>query len=326
LKLLIHQSALRRVEERLRHVGVPLDLIVVGDDGIAREGGQEIANTDIRPEAIWLSLDTWEKKHMGPFMTAALSAPGLKWVQTFNAGMDSPIFKQIFDRGVRMSASSAQAVAIAEFAMAHVIAEWHPFATYREAQRAHDWKRIRFDEISQSHWLVIGYGNIGREIARRAHGFGAKVTGVRRSTAPDEFAERMVTQAEVSAVLPSADVVVLACPLNEATRDMADAAFFGAMKPNSVLVNVGRGGLVDETALAAGLAADKPRLAILDVFREEPLPADNALWDHPKIRVSAHASSFGSGTITRGDQLFLDNLARYLKGGALINEVSASSF
>jgi phosphoglycerate dehydrogenase-like enzyme len=107
---------------------------------------------------------------------------------------------------------------------------------------------------------------------------------------------------------------------------MADAAFFGAMKPNSVLVNIGRGGLVDETALVAGLAADKPRLAILDVFREEPLPRDNPLWDHPKVRVSAHASSFGSGTLTRGDQLFLDNLARYLKGGALINEVSASSF
>jgi phosphoglycerate dehydrogenase-like enzyme len=326
LKLLIHQSALSRVDERLRRVGVPLDLILVGEDGIAREGGQEISNTDIRPEAIWLSLDAWEKKHMGPFMTAALSAPGLKWVQTFNAGMDSPIFRQIFDRGVRMSASSAQAVAIAEFAMAHVIAEWHPFAVYREAQRAHEWKRIRFDEISQSHWLVIGYGNIGREIARRAHGFGAKVTGVRRSTAPDEFAERMVTQAEVTAILPSADVVVLACPLNDATRDMANAAFFGAMKPNSVLVNVGRGGLVDETALVAGLATDKPRLAILDVFREEPLPADNPLWDHPKVRVSAHASSFGSGTITRGDQLFLDNLARYLKGGALINEVSESSF
>jgi phosphoglycerate dehydrogenase-like enzyme len=326
MKLLIHQSALRRVEDRLRHVGVPLELIVVGADGIAREGGQEIANTDIRPEAIWLSLDTWEQKHMGPFITAALSAPGLKWVQTFNAGMDSPIFKQIFDRGVRMSASSAQAVAIAEFAMAHVIAEWHPFAAYREAQRAHEWTRIRFDEISQSHWLVIGYGNIGREIARRANGFGAQVTGVRRSTAPDEFAGRMVTQAEVPAILPSADVVVLACPLNDATRDMADAAFFGAMKPSSVLVNVGRGGLVDETALVEGLAADKPRLAILDVFREEPLPADNPLWDHPKVRVSAHASSFGSGTITRGDQLFLDNLARYLKGGALINEVSASSF
>jgi fatty-acyl-CoA synthase len=82
----------------------------------------------------------------------------------------------------------------------------------------------------------------------------------------------------------------------------------------------------DETALVEGLAADRPRVAILDVFREEPLPADNPLWDHPKVRVSAHASSFGSGTITRGDQLFLDNLARYLKGGALINEVSAGSF
>jgi phosphoglycerate dehydrogenase-like enzyme len=326
LKLLIHQSALRRVEDRLRAIDARIDLIVVGDDGITRDGGQEIANTEIRPEAIWLSLDPWEKKHMGPFMTAALSAPGVKWVQTFNAGMDSPIFKQIFDRGVRMSASSAQAVAIAEFVVAHVISEWHPFAAYREAQKAHEWKRIRFQELWQTNWLVVGYGNIGREIARRAHGFGARVTGVRRSTAPDDFAERMITQAEIQEALPASDVVVLACPLNDATRDLANASFFGAMKENSMLVNIGRGGLVDETALVAALEKDRPRLAILDVFREEPLPAENALWDHPKVRVSAHASSFGSGTLGRGDQLFLDNLARYLRDGALINEVSASSF
>lgn len=326
MKLLIHQSALGRVEDRLRPLGILQDLIIVGEDGVARAHGQEVANTDLRPDAMWLSLDVWEKKHMGPFMTAALSAPGLKWLQTFNAGMDSPIFKQIFDRGVRMSASSAQSIAIAEFAVAHVVAEWHPFAAYREAQRAHEWKRIRFDEISQSHWLIIGYGNIGREIARRAHGFGARVVGARRSAGKDEFAERVATLAEVPALLPTSDVVVLACALNESTRDLANAGFFSAMKQDSVLVNIGRGGLVDEQALVAGLAADKPRLAILDVFREEPLPADNPLWDHPKVRVSAHASSFGSGTLARGDQQFLDNLVRFMKGGTLLNEVSERSF
>ena len=301
-------------------------MYVTGDDGITRFDGQEVANSAIDPEAIWLSLDVWEKKHMAPFITAALSALALKWVQTFNAGMDSPIFKQIFDRGVRMSASSAQSISIAEFVLAQVVAEWHPQAQYRDAQRAHEWKRIRFRELSETQWLIIGYGNIGREVARRAHGFGAKVIGARRSAGLDEFAERVVTLADVPALLPCADIVVLACALNDETRDLANAAFFAAMKTDSVLVNIGRGGLVDEVALVGALAADRPRLAILDVFREEPLPKESALWDHPKIRVSAHTSSAGSGAQARGDRLFLDNLARYLRGGALLNEVNEKSF
>jgi phosphoglycerate dehydrogenase-like enzyme len=91
------------------------------------------------------------------------------------------------------------------------------------------------------------------------------------------------------------------------------------MKPGAILVNIGRGGLVDEDALRAGLDRDQPAHAVLDVFKTEPLPADSWFWDHPKVRVTPHASNRGALTGARGDQLFLDNLARYARDQPLVN-------
>ena len=127
-------------------------------------------------------------------------------------------------------------------------------------------------------------------------------------------------------LLGEADVVVLACGLNASTRDLANAAFFAAMKPGAYFVNIGRGGCVDETALLAALEGDRPGLAILDVFKQEPLPSDSPLWAHPKVRITAHTSPSSMGTLRRGDELFLENLKRYAAGQKLINEVGADAF
>ena len=237
-----------------------------------------------------------------------------------------PAFRQIFDRGIKMSNSNAQAIAIAEFVLAQVLAEWHPIVRQRAAQKSHEWKRIGFREISQTSWLIVGYGNIGREIARRAKAFGARVVGVRRKIGADEFADEIRTLGELPLLLPSADIVVLSCAMNEETRNIAGGAFFSRMKHASFLVNIGRGGLVDEEALIASLAIDKPRLAILDVFQQEPLAQDSPFWQHPKVRVTAHTSAATSATVARGDKLFLDNLQRFARHEPLINEVTSHSF
>ena len=95
-----------------------------------------------------------------------------------------------------------------------------------------------------------------------------------------------------------------------------------AMKPGAILINIGRGGLVDEDALKVGLQTDQPAHAVLDVFQTEPLPADYWIWSHPKVRVTAHTSNSGHGTAARGDDLFVANLERFLNGQPLINEAS----
>jgi len=103
---------------------------------------------------------------------------------------------------------------------------------------------------------------------------------------------------------------------------MADATFFAAMRPGALLINIARGALVDEDALRAGLAANQPGFAVLDVFATEPLPQDSWLWDHPRVRVSAHTSNAGDRTGARGDDLFLANLTRFLDGQPLLNEAT----
>jgi phosphoglycerate dehydrogenase-like enzyme len=326
MNILLHKTSLRRIEQRLQSNGLPVELYVLDEDGVVRHDGETVPREALQPEVIWISLDAFEGRQLRVLFDAALNEQSVKWVQTFSAGLDWPLFRQVFDRGVRMSNSNAQAVSIAEFVLSQVLSEWHPIATYRAAQKAHEWKRIKYRELSQTSWLIVGYGNIGREIARRAKAFGASVVGIRRNIAADEFADEIAGMAELPRLLPAADIVVLACGLNDATRDLAGPAFFAAMKPGSFLVNIGRGGLVDEDALLKALETDAPARAILDVFRQEPLPTESPFWDHPKVRLTGHTSAASSGTMARGDQLFLDNLQRFAKGEPLINEVSERSF
>ncbi|WP_295812931.1 NAD(P)-dependent oxidoreductase, partial [uncultured Nitratireductor sp.] len=136
---------------------------------------------------------------------------------------------------------------------------------------------------------------------------------------------RVGTLADIQDFLPDADVVVLACALNEETRGMAGPRFFEAAREGSLLVNIGRGGLVDDAALIAALDSGRLSRAVLDVFHTEPLPPSDPLWAHPKITLTAHTSFNGSGVRARWDALFFDNLPRFLRGEALKNEVAPGS-
>lgn len=326
MKVILSDAALARVQQRLDALGLDLEYLVMDADRRITCRGNTVAEADANPEAMWMSLDLFAGGRLEPFFRIALTSASLKWLQTFNAGLDSPLFRQIFDRGVRMSNSTAQAPAIAEYILAQVISEWHPISRQRAAQAAHQWERISFRELSQTNWLIIGYGNIGRETAKRAKAFGARVTGIRRNVAPDPFADEIAPLSDLPRLLPEADIVVLASSLTETTRHTADAGFFAAMKEGSYLVNVGRGGLVVEGDLLKALDVDRPGRAILDVFEVEPLPKESPFWDHPKVRLTAHCSPSSAGTFLRGDQLFVDNLARYARAEPLISEVTKATF
>jgi phosphoglycerate dehydrogenase-like enzyme len=172
--------------------------------------------------------------------------------------------------------------------------------------------------------LIVGFGAVGQAVARRARAFGGHVTGIRRSTGASAIADVMATPDEMFGHLDDADVVVLCVPLTANTAGLVDADFLSAMKPGAMLVNVGRGGSIDEDALLTALDAGKLGHALLDVFRTEPLPPDSRFWGHPRVTLTAHCSGSTTGLSARIDDLFLDNLERFMTGEPLLNEVAAS--
>lgn len=320
MQLLLCDLAFDRIRGRLAAMNADLDVVTQDREGVFRRGDTVIDAATVDPHVFWMSLDLYSQGRLPRFVAALLQGTRGQWVQSFSAGIDHPMFKTIMDKGLRLTKSRAQAVAIAEYVVAHGISLLHPIAEQKAAQDAGEWRRVAFREIGASHWVIVGYGSIGAEIARRVKAFGARITVIRRTPQPDRDVDAVVAMDSLPAVLPQADVVVLACALNAGTRNMADAAFFAAVKPGAVLINIGRGDLVDEDALRAALDRDQPGMAVLDVFRTEPLPADAWFWTHPKVRVTAHASNAGDGVLTRGDDQFLENLRLFLDGAPLISE------
>jgi phosphoglycerate dehydrogenase-like enzyme len=324
MQILMSEAAHTRVAKALEAEGGELDILLLDPAGVVRRTGEPVADDAIDPDAFWASQDLFRYGQVPRFFELVSRGRPGAWAQMFFAGLDNPAVKAIMSKGVRLTKSSAQGPAIAEYVMCHAMSLLHPIAEAGRAQAAHEWKIIGFREIASTRWLMVGFGAIGTEIARRLQPFGAHLTVVRRNVAPEPLAAKVASMADLPELLPGADVVVLACALNADTRGMAGPAFFEAMKPGSLLINVGRGGLVDETALRAGLDRDQPALAVLDVFEKEPLPADAWFWDHPKVRVTAHASSLGDGLRSRIDQLFLENLRRFRAGEPLLNEAHPS--
>jgi len=324
MQILMSKAAHGRVGDRLVAIAPDAEVITVAPGETYERAGRAVDAAAVDPEAIWFSLDSYVSGLMGALVGRTLKAASPRWVQVFSAGIDAPIFRSIMDKGLRLSRSGAQAIPIAEYVVAHALSLQVPIQAQADLQRKREWKSTPYRELARTSWLLVGYGNIGREIAKRIKPFGVDLTVVRHSPGAADLADRTLALRDVHGALPEADVVVLAPALNDETRGMCDEAFFKAMKPGAILINIGRGGLVDEAALRAGLDRDQPAHAVLDVFQAEPLPADSWFWDHPKVRVSAHTSNSGDGNAARGDELFLENLRRYLAREPLLNEAHPS--
>jgi phosphoglycerate dehydrogenase-like enzyme len=317
---LIFEPAYQRVAAALAPLKDRIELAVVHADGRITCEGETLDPDTAQPDWGWMSADSAFGAGARNLFVAMLKSNRLSWVHTGAAGLDNPVWGQLVAKGAVLTTSHGQAISIAEYVLGEVLSHFQRLPERRAEQAARRWTRLPFREIAGTTWLIVGFGAIGQGVAERARGFGAEIVGVRRSGGVHPLASRMGKLEDVRALLPEADVVVLSTPLNDATREMAGAAFFAAMKPRSVLVNVGRGGLVDEPALLAALDAGVPEFAILDVFQTEPLPESSPFWAHPKVALNPHASAFGSGQAARNDAIFLENLRRRLAGEPLLYE------
>jgi phosphoglycerate dehydrogenase-like enzyme len=261
-----------------------------------------------------------------------LAARRLGWIHSAAAGVRGALFPEMLASPVQLTNSAGiHAIPIAETVVGGLLYLLRGLDMAVEQQRERRWDKSRFvaddsalRELGGSRVLIIGTGGIGSEVARRAAAFGAHCVGVRRNPTrgtPTGF-ERAVGLDALDDELPAADVVVLAAPLTAETSGVLSAERIGRLRQGAIVINVARGALLDEDALAAAVLAGRLRGAVLDVVREEPLPPESPLWQLRSVLVTPHVSPVSPGRFwPRQLALFLDNWRRYLDGAPLRNLV-----
>lgn len=192
---------------------------------------------------------------------------------------------------------------------------------FRYAQAERRWIAGKVRPIEGQTLAILGLGQTGQAIARRAKTMGMHVIGLRAFPKPTPQVDEVLSVTELDNVLPRADALAVCAPLLDSTRRLLGEDRIALMKPSAVLVDVSRGGVVDQTALAAALGSGKLRGAALDVFETEPLPPQSPFWDMENVIVTPHCSSVYDGWELKSVAMFCDNLHRYLTGQALTNVV-----
>jgi phosphoglycerate dehydrogenase-like enzyme len=259
-----------------------------------------------------------------PFDVATL-APRLRWVQAVGAGTGQLQSSGLAEAGIRLTtAAGTSAASMAEFVFARLLEDLKQLRQLDVAQAGHRWEPVYGQQLGGRTIGLIGLGAINQAVAVRARAFDLRVLATRRSATPGATApdvDGLYAPSELTTMLGQCDIVVAAVPETPETVGLMDAAAFGAMRPGAFFCNVGRGSLVDEPALIDALRRGHLRGAALDVASIEPLPPDDALWDAPRLHLSAHCSTSPGALFTNLHALFRDNLVRYLDGRPLLNEV-----
>jgi len=260
------------------------------------------------------------------------AARRLQWIHSPAAGLESILFPAVFESPVIVTNSRGlSADTIAEHVLSVVFALFRKLPMAVEAQRSREWAQAAMTAdtplrtVAGSRVLIVGLGAIGLAVAQRFASLGAHVDAVRRrpELSRPSGIDRVVTTERLLDLLPSADIVVLAAPETAATRHLVGGHELAAMRPGSVLVNVSRGALVDEAALAVALAppSARPLAAALDVFEHEPLPKESPLWTLPNVIITPHVAGFRPDHWDAVCSLFAENLHRFDSGQALLNVV-----
>jgi phosphoglycerate dehydrogenase-like enzyme len=293
-------------------------------DGDGPQGGSD--------EAARLIADA--EVYFGFGITADLFRAGrrLRWVHSAAAGVGNVLGTGIERSDVLLTNSAGiHGPPIAEFVVAAILHFFRGLDVAIAQQRRGEWSKAFFvaedaplREVDGSRVLIVGAGGLGGETARRLRALGAECVGVRRRPAlgaPDGFA-RVVGMDELERELPGADALVLAAPLTADTAELMTRARLALLPRHAVVVNVARGALLDEEAVADMLEAGRLRGAALDVFRTEPLASDSRLWQVPGMLIVPHVSPVSPGRFwPRQLELFLDNWRRYQAGQPMRNLV-----
>lgn len=268
----------------------------------------------------WLAADAFDR--------LLARAPRLTWVHSASAGVERVLTPAARARALTITnARDVFSQPIAEYVLTMVLAIARRLPQLLELQRERTWQPLEATELGDVTIGLLGYGSLGRTVARLAGAFGARVIATRRHPegGADEGVELLGGPRALPALLGRSDFVVLAAPLTPETDGLIDAAALAAMKPGAWLINVARGRLVDERALIRALREGRIGGAVLDTFRDEPLPSDSPFYDLSNAIVTPHTSWSSGRVLDRTIELFCDNLRRFAAGEPLRNVVDVAA-
>ena len=250
-------------------------------------------------------------------------AKNVQWVHSMSAGVEKMLFPELVESPVPLTnGKGAFTDSLGEFALASMLFFAKDLRQLVRNQQAGQWKQFDIEMLRGQVLGIVGYGDIGRESARLARAFGMKIVAVRRrASQQDPDLERTFSPDALRDMLAISDYVLVTTPLTDETRGMIGEAELAAMKQTAVLINIGRGPVIVESALIAALSAKRIRGAVLDVFDEEPLPLGHPFYSLENVLLSPHSADHTVGWADLAMHVFLDNFERFRNGQPLRNLV-----
>lgn len=249
-------------------------------------------------------------------------AAQLKWIQLTSAGANQVLFSPHLREDVIVTtARGVHSPQMAEYVLGIMVALARNLPQMVRHQDQRMWKQWPGQTLAGKTVGILGFGRVGQEVAKLARAFSMKVVGLRRSGPPHPLADQMFGPQELNALLEVSDFLVVALPLTHETRGLLAKKQLAQMKKGAFLVNVSRGGVVEEEALVEALAAGHLAGAACDVFSSEPLPQDSPLWAAPNLLITPHIAGLSHDYPARVAHIFLENLSRFKQGEPLMNQV-----
>ncbi len=253
---------------------------------------------------------------------------GAKLLQSTNAGVEK-LLSRIPEDVIITNVTGAFGVVVSEYIIGGVLALSRRLFRYREQQRRHIWQEIPQENLLYGkNALILGCGDIGTATAEKLRAFGMSITGIRRSPAPTHGFDRIFGMDMLGELLPETDLLICCLPHTPETIGLLSASRIALLKRGALIVNVGRGSLIDESALISTLKNGRLSGAVLDVFALEPLPESSPLWDMENVLITPHISGPSFGHFPEVERriagICADNISRYLSGNPLVNVIDRS--
>lgn len=247
----------------------------------------------------------------------------LKMIQIISAGLDRVPLNEMRERGIILAnARGVYSIPIAEWVILKILEIYKNTRFFEQTQKNSEWiKNRKLLELNNKTIGIIGTGSVGIEVAKRAKAFGCIVLGLNTSGSNKEYFDECMSVSKLNSFLNQCNVIILTLPLTNKTKNMINIHTLGFMKNDAVLINVSRGGIINEADLLEHLNNGKLKGAALDVLEEEPLPIHSPMWKHPRVLITPHNSFVSDNVSGRVFKLIYENLKAYIENKPLRNEI-----